>query len=1403
MRTLVAMAASAAVILAIMIAAAPSILSTGVGRGAVERLINGRIAGSVTMERLSLSWTGKQTVEGLSLKDPEGKIVAVIERMQNDRSLLSLARKWKEDLGTTRIEGLEADLVAGEAGRTNLMDALSSTSPAKGGEAGFVPVLPFATLEMGESRISVSAPEMEEVEFLVRGVELVLPRAGRPAGISLEASTRQGGLTGELRIEGTVEDLVDAGGRLQPVLARVDLTVEAGNLPVEGIDHALGYRGQMAAALGRRLDLQIKARAAVDGIDVDLDVSSPHFEALLRMALAGGRLVLVEKSEAHFTITPGFVSTVARVRDPESTLSLRDEVPVTILLETLSVPFGSFDPGRISLGVKVSTRKAMHFESAGEGTDLVLAAVQASVESAVLAEQVKVHFSADLEIGGAPGGMTAEGVFNRLFDAGGRLQFERSGVEFSGEFSNAPSAVLDGLVGGGVVEELLGRTFNTSFSVRSLGAGPMDVVLSVDTPRLEGTLPLRLEEDISLTAPATLRATLTPALLRRLQAGPSPVKLLREAEVNLSVTRFSTARPDGERHFPDPGKTSIEASVIAESLAVAMPGGTELDLEEVKLSVQTESSGGAVLALAGKVRVRGGLAGEATGEDAVGVTLQARTGVDSDGRLLPVSGTFRAAGRLFDVVTAFRTESPYERITLNSPLEVQWSVPPALLARVFPASPGRMGVAGPLPLTLQVEPGDFPLRGLKLSELRLSSKIGIPKLALAEEGKGPAAILSDLQGRISFEGPEGRVRGELRCKAAPPGGGPAGSIEAAVTLENVLDRGEPRWGGAALHAKVGAESLPTALLSLAAGKVSTLAAVAGEEFDAEAEVRLSPLSGGLGSVSMKVQSARLELEADLSLAERITLKRPARFTLTLDPGAYAALTAPAEGSRGTGRYTLQGEAELTGRITQLSWPRKGAGEKPPRRTLSGGSIDASLEVPKLLFRDASGGGLIGLEKARIALRGQDIDRGLEVEVSGRITASPGAGDAPRPAGSLKAKAELSDLFDPDGGFSGSRLSVKAELQAESLPVALVDEWLGLQGLGTAALGESLDLEAGTSLRKGNGPLRFAARAANGTVDLDGFLREGTLRLNRPLVSELKVTEELGRRLLNKIHPIFETVSTSRRPLRVEIASEGFYLPLKDFDIAGVVVPSIVVDSNRLVLKRGGLLDLLIPLAQSFGGMKGVGQTGETEVWFTPLVAGMRGGVFEYRNRLDMLIDGRLHAISWGSVNLAGGASGEGRSSYDLMLGLPAASLRRILGTKKISDGEVLAIPLRGLEGGLDLKSISARATLELGRVRGQYELSRKDPLLGLVMGELVKEAAGTKTGPIPPPSVEPLPWSHLEKPEPAVQEQAPEQGRAPPPRPAQPPPADKPPAERSPEDAIREALPEEMRGIFDLLRKKR
>jgi hypothetical protein len=64
----------------------------------------------------------------------------------------------------------------------------------------------------------------------------------------------------------------------------------------------------------------------------------------------------------------------------------------------------------------------------------------------------------------------------------------------------------------------------------------------------------------------------------------------------------------------------------------------------------------------------------------------------------------------------------------------------------------------------------------------------------------------------------------------------------------------------------------------------------------------------------------------------------------------------------------------------------------------------------------------------------------------------------------------------------------------------------------------------------------------------------------------------------------------------------------------------------------------------------------------------------------------------------------------------------------------------------------AKAGLEIERLRQQKRLAKKDPLVGALVGAVATTAIGG--GPVPPPSVDPLPWGPL--PVPAGQLEAPQ-----------------------------------------------
>lgn len=1324
----------------LLVLLAPSILSTGFGRGIVEKLINTRVAGAVTADALSFSWTGKQTVSGLTIRDPEGATVAVIGRMENDRGLWALLTGGKYDLGTTKIDGLRIDLAAGDDGRTNLLRALASPSSSKGGGVGAVPVLPFGLLVVSESQVTVSAPGMEKVEFRISGIELQLPGPETAASVRLVAETRQGDLTGDLRVEGQVEDLVDDGGRLQPMMARVDLTVEADSLPVDGIDQAFGFKGQLAAALGRELDLRVRTRAALPGAQFDFHASSSNLRADLKMDLVGVGLELRESADIHFTLTPFLVKILARSGGRSTALSLAGDVPLLLRVDSLHFPLSAFDPSRSGFRAHLTAAAAADFTGVGEAGDLTVREFSASFDAESLTKPGHLELAADLVFDGQPGSLRVNGDFTRLFNERKEFNPLSGWTEFSGEMKKMPTSFVGALAGRpALIGAILGDHMDVRLAARSSGAERQEIDLSISSPRLEAEFPLLLTDRMALSRPAKIRADIRPEAVALLFPDTPPVKLRRFLRAEIEIARFGTGQPAVAGHF-SALPTVVDAVLVSNlvELETAAVGG--VDVEKLRLHVKAENLEAISIEGTGIVELKKeSVLSESVGGEPLSFGLEARTGLSGEGDIEPVEGTIRLESGTVKVAAEWRIGPPFERVELISPASISYFVPNRIVARIFPGGPDKMVPKPPLSLTVVVDPVVLPLRDFSPAATVAKATVTVPKIELAENGGAVRASLREVTARFILDGPGGVLQAVMSGKPSLPGGGGDATFAADFTMKNVIEDGKMSVEAASLEGNFRVVALPVALAALFFGGAERLASLAGGEVTAEGNVRLAPLRGGDGELMLKASFPRLEVEAALLLGETIRLKGPAVFRLDLTPASYAALMSPppesdvqAEAAR---RFVLAERTVVAGKIAALRWPH----------SVVGASVDASAGVEKMRFREKKTGREIGIEGLTVRLLGADLSRELKIDLGGRII-GPAEGRAAA-AGSLEAGALLSDLFDADGRFAGDRLSVKSEVKASKVPVDLVDEWLGLGGMGRAALGDSLDLTASMDIGRGSGPLQMTVDASHARLELDGSLREGVLTLKKPLVGEMKVTEELGLKILNRIHPIFETVRTSREPLRLEIGAAGFALPLKDFDITRVAVPEVKIFSNRLLLKKGGLLGSLIALSQSFGGMKGIGG-GETELWFTDVVAELRDGVFSYRRRIDLLIEGRLHALSWGTATFGGESAG--RSSYDLVLALPEDALRKVLGTKRISPGEMLVIPIRGREGTVDMKGAFSRASLDLGRVRGQYELTKKDALLGALAGALTRKVIGTDTGPVPPPSMSPLPWAALTPPAEAI-----------------------------------------------------
>ena len=280
-------------LIGLVVAALPLWLP-GLAAGWVEDAFAEQRHGRLELADLDLSWTGAQAVHGGRLLDPDGAEVARFEAELP--SLWSLARGGGRRIGRVHVT-LSADLVADDAGQTNLQRALAERGVARpkrpdreggGGEdeAGGLGELeldlelrvPRITWSDASTRVVGEPLALEDVALDAR----VVP--GQPLLIDLTGRVLSE-QTGDLRLRASVDD----PGAAAP---RVDLECDIDGLPTGLVDGLAGLGGILPEHLGPTLDLHGGGSGTVTAAQFDLRFQSRSARAELRLELAHGVLAV-------------------------------------------------------------------------------------------------------------------------------------------------------------------------------------------------------------------------------------------------------------------------------------------------------------------------------------------------------------------------------------------------------------------------------------------------------------------------------------------------------------------------------------------------------------------------------------------------------------------------------------------------------------------------------------------------------------------------------------------------------------------------------------------------------------------------------------------------------------------------------------------------------------------------------------------------------------------------------------------------------------------------------------------------------------------------------------------------------------------------------------------------------
>ncbi|MFO0837369.1 MAG: hypothetical protein U1D55_02490 [Phycisphaerae bacterium] len=293
-------------LIAVLVAALPWIVSQPAVSRRLIATANDMIRGELAADRVSVSWTGPVSIEGLRVRDAQHRDVFSVERVQSVGGLWRILTQGGA-FGEVRISKPHVALLFDEANRLSLVDALEPRTPnspdaVSETQSQESPPHVVGKIVIDEGTLSVERPGQPAYAISDVGVDLDIRTLNEIAG-TLHAQTPDGGtVLADVRVNGFT-----ASGKLDPSRANgkielhTDRPVQIGPL-ADVLLHDCGLSGSldlsMNAALSPGLsETTLQANLAgfqrrdASGNTVALDLSAKG-EVIVKDDVVAGRVTL-------------------------------------------------------------------------------------------------------------------------------------------------------------------------------------------------------------------------------------------------------------------------------------------------------------------------------------------------------------------------------------------------------------------------------------------------------------------------------------------------------------------------------------------------------------------------------------------------------------------------------------------------------------------------------------------------------------------------------------------------------------------------------------------------------------------------------------------------------------------------------------------------------------------------------------------------------------------------------------------------------------------------------------------------------------------------------------------------------------------------------------------------------
>ncbi len=1303
----------------LLIALLPSIISSEWGSRQLLNLINRNISGKLQIQDIDIRWGHGQKMEGLLLKDPDGRSVIGIDKLLIDATLWQLLNKHYTDIVSSQIEGLNAAIIINQDGENNLQQALGIKAVKQKA------YMPPSTIILSEVNAQMGATEGQSKLFKIH----------------LQGKTRQEDLAGSFELDAQMPAplTLDVSSLSEDYLSAATIHGNFVNFPLELVDSYLALRdpslsGVVRAFLGERLNLIIDSvplaesvlldskskdsNSKLQGLTVNFQASSPQLDGVGKAIISQNTLFIKEPAIFHLKLDANPLNTFL-----PSPVVLHNSAPLTMTLSNFAAPLtffmenGESDPQQFLMDVQLQLPIAkLDFYATDNliiepfNFALRTAASDAAINWQANAQLKQKNYSEPIEV-------KLQGSIDKAKNIFEFFKAQLPSLQSSLQLSHLPLTLFIPQSNNGVILESISAPLNILAQIKpirdawqlTVAAHSLQLslpptilrfekgVLSAEKPFIiswEGhknvLQQITQDEKLELSSPLAIALEIKKLFL---QVSPALAYSL-ESEATIKVLEFPSLLSFGKLQLKNlnlyldgPNATTAVSKIKAQVTLL-----TNMGAPHPLLNVPLE--------LAQTSHWKYDLANQV-------VEMP-------DGAL----SLFNSSGDSLEMAIEYRQDG---LITLIRPARLSYNLTPhtlKLLSIFFDRPLPKIHSNSRCNLTVE-ELSSFQWNNTTIESLHAKGNLNIDRVELISDSSTGKLlpILENISLPWVFDAPANTFSinivgyGHSNITIKPS------KISARFMVKDWLEEGKYDFSKAIIDVHANLFRLPTSVISTLIAQPD-LSAIFGPYMDGELISLIHLGSQKPSFCDLGIDSANLHIRTRMQYANNtIGLFNPpkpveVRFTMTQEGYKQCKELLQINDER-----VLANALTMNGRINELYLPLN---------DLANGKIDAQLTIEELNW--AGRAKFNGVLNATIKNPTNLVD-GLNVD----LKFSSSHHDALESPIEIIAKMDILPSFS-DKKIDLSKMGLKASLQGK-LNSAFVQNLLPLSSITAKTveqiLGQPIEIKAACQLKEWNGTVNAQLNSTEAQCQLDGALNSGILTLKSPFKVEINMTPLLSQWLFANSFPLLNSAIAAQQPLQLQIDSQDFALPVVPWNIGNVQIPQGTLNLGKVQFANRGELRTFLELLHY--------DKEQVIIWFTPLYFKLIKGNLELQ-RMDMLLANTYHMACWGNIDIKTKRS-------NITLALDTQDLPNILGIKPAEGGEgqFLQIPLQmNAQGKMEVQI--SKLAQHMATFMAANQLKSKSKILDYFI-EAGSSLAGTTSGGTgtgilspPAPTTNPLPW---------------------------------------------------------------